>query len=148
MDDVFLVVPPQGPEDLEDDITAGFQLIHTYDIDDLGLQGITDKIKSRVGDGPVYISLDIDVADPSAAPASESPVPSIHLPTAGKEGQGTDNVMSTAGTPESGGWSSRELRRIVQSMKGLNIVGMDIVEVARECKKPARLFEGDRRADL
>jgi arginase family enzyme len=37
-----------------------------------------------------------------------------------------------AGTPESGGWSSRELRRIVQSMKGLNIVGMDIVEVARE----------------
>lgn len=37
-----------------------------------------------------------------------------------------------AGTPESGGWSSRELRRIVQSMKGLNIVGMDIVEVARK----------------
>ncbi|KAG7566930.1 hypothetical protein FFLO_01309 [Filobasidium floriforme] len=93
-----------GPEDLQDDVTAGFDLIHTYDLDDMGLEGITRKIKSRVGNGPVYISLDIDVADPSAAPAT--------------------------GTPESGGWSSRELRRIVQSMKGLNIVGMDIVEVA------------------
>jgi agmatinase len=63
--------PLQGPEDLQDDVTAGFDLIHTYDLDDMGLEGITRKIKSRVGDGPVYISLDIDVADPSAAPASE-----------------------------------------------------------------------------
>jgi arginase family enzyme len=62
----------QGPEDLSDDVTAGFDLIHTYDLDDLGLGGITRKIKQRVGNGPVYISLDIDVADPSAAPASES----------------------------------------------------------------------------
>jgi agmatinase len=52
-------------------VTAGFDLIHTYDLDDMGLEGITRKIKSRVGNGPVYISLDIDVADPSAAPASE-----------------------------------------------------------------------------
>lgn len=48
--------------------------------------------------------------------------------------------VSTAGTPESGGWSSRELRRIVQSMKGLNIVGMDIVEVARKSPDPSRFL--------
>jgi len=52
-------------------VTAGFDLIHTYDLDDMGLEGITRKIKDRVGAGPVYISLDIDVADPSAAPASK-----------------------------------------------------------------------------
>lgn len=60
----------QGPQDLEDDVTAGFKLIHTYEIDDIGVNGIVKAIKARVGDGPVYLSLDIDVADPSAAPAS------------------------------------------------------------------------------
>lgn len=55
-------------------------------------------------DRPVYISLDIDVVDPGFAPAT--------------------------GTPESGGWTSREMKRIVRGFAGLNIVGVDIVEVA------------------
>lgn len=36
----------------------------------------------------------------------------------------------TAGTPESGGWTSRELRRIIQSLQGLNVVAFDIVELS------------------
>jgi agmatinase len=60
----------QGPKDLEDDITAGFDLIHTFDYDDHGVAWISEKIKRRVGNGPVVISLDVDVMDPSVVPAS------------------------------------------------------------------------------
>lgn len=63
---------PQGPIDLEDDVTAGFDLISTWDLDERGVDWIADKIKSRVGSGPVVISLDVDVLDPSYVPASES----------------------------------------------------------------------------
>lgn len=60
-----------GPVDLTDDVTAGFDLIHTGDIDDHGVEWIAKKIKERVGNGPVVISLDVDVMDPSTVPASE-----------------------------------------------------------------------------
>ncbi|KAJ9111114.1 hypothetical protein QFC19_001313 [Naganishia cerealis] len=93
-----------GPADLDDDVTAGFQLIHAFDIDDLGVPEVVRRIKQRIGDSPVVISLDVDVMDPSTAPAT--------------------------GTPESGGWTSRELRRIIQSLQGLNVVAFDIVELS------------------
>ena len=61
--------------DLEDDVTAGFDLISTWDLDEHGVDWITKKIKQRVGTGPVVISLDVDVMDPSMVPASMS----IHI---------------------------------------------------------------------
>ncbi|OBZ68611.1 putative agmatinase 1 [Grifola frondosa] len=60
--------------------------------------------RARVGDSPVYLSLDIDVIDPGLAPAT--------------------------GTPEAGGWTTREVKRIIRGLAGLNFVGADIVEVA------------------
>ncbi|KIR57144.1 agmatinase [Cryptococcus gattii Ru294] len=93
-----------GSQDLEDDVTAGFDLIHTFDLDDFGIDWISEKIKTRIGGGPVVISLDVDVMDPAFVPAT--------------------------GTPESGGWTSRELRRILHSLCGLNIVALDIVELS------------------
>jgi arginase family enzyme len=62
--------------DLEDDVTAGFDLISTWDLDEHGVDWITKKIKQRVGTGPVVISLDVDVMDPSMVPASMSFQPS------------------------------------------------------------------------
>jgi agmatinase len=61
-----------GPEDLDDDITAGFDLITTWDLDDHGVEWIAEKIKARIGDGPVVVSLDVDVMDPAFLPASGS----------------------------------------------------------------------------
>lgn len=47
-------------------------MIHTMDIDDHGVEWIGEKIKARIGDGPVVISLDVDVMDPAFVPGSES----------------------------------------------------------------------------
>jgi agmatinase len=96
-----------GPDwaDYEDDDSQGFLRISSDDIDDIGPKGVIDAIMSRMGtEIPVYLSLDIDVLDPGLAPGT--------------------------GTPEAGGWTSRELIRILRGIEGLNLVGADIVEVA------------------
>ncbi|KAF8528090.1 arginase family-domain-containing protein [Hysterangium stoloniferum] len=93
-----------GIEDIEHDTSVGFELITTDDIDDYGVAEIIRRIRARVGDSPVYLSLDIDVVDPGLAPAT--------------------------GTPEAGGWTTRELKRIIRGLAGLNFVGVDLVEVA------------------
>lgn len=91
--------------DFEDDTNQGFMRISSDDIDDLGTKGVVDAILGRIGvEIPVYVSVDIDVLDPGLAPGT--------------------------GTPEAGGWTSRELIRILRGIEGLNIVGADVVEVA------------------
>ena len=55
-------------------------------------------------ENPVYLSIDIDTLDPAFAPAT--------------------------GTPETGGWSTREMRTIIRGLEGINLVAADIVEVA------------------
>ncbi|KAJ7832031.1 arginase deacetylase [Mycena olivaceomarginata] len=56
---------------VEHDESVGFQLISSEDIDDYGIQSVIQKIRDRVGMGPVYLTLDIDVIDPGMAPASK-----------------------------------------------------------------------------
>lgn len=91
--------------DYDDDAQQGFLRIEADDIDDLGTQGIIDLIMRRMGtERPVYLSVDIDVLDPGLAPGT--------------------------GTPEPGGWTTRELIRILRGVDGLNIVGADVVEVS------------------
>ena len=94
-----------GIGDNEDDDTQGWVRIACDDIDDIGVAGIAQKIISHVGtETPVYLSIDIDVIDPGLAPGT--------------------------GTPEPGGWTTRELIRVLRSIDSLNLVGADIVEVA------------------
>ncbi|KZS86857.1 agmatinase [Sistotremastrum niveocremeum HHB9708] len=93
-----------GPADYENDDNAGFKRIEAREIDTIGVDGIIKKIRETVGDMPVYLSIDIDSIDPAFAPAT--------------------------GTPETGGWSTRELRAILRGLDGLHIVSADIVEVA------------------
>ncbi|KAI0326907.1 agmatinase [Cubamyces sp. BRFM 1775] len=93
-----------GPADYTNDDASGFQRIEAREIDTIGTDGIIKKIRDTVGDTPVYLSIDIDSIDPAFAPAT--------------------------GTPETGGWSTRELRTILRGLDGLHIVSADIVEVA------------------
>jgi agmatinase len=90
--------------DLVDDASFGFRVIRAGDLDVLGTEGAVDVVRRRVGDAPVYLSIDIDVLDPAFAPGT--------------------------GTPEVGGLSSRELLRLLRALDGLNIIGADVVEVA------------------
>jgi agmatinase len=80
--------PLYSAVDLTEDSELGFQVISA----------------ARVGDRPVYVSVDIDVLDPAHAPGT--------------------------GTPEAGGLTSRELLATLRSFARLNLVGADIVEVA------------------
>ncbi|KXT17877.1 hypothetical protein AC579_5929 [Pseudocercospora musae] len=94
-----------GLSDYENDGYCGFHIVEAREIDTIGTQGIIKKIHERVGHkNPVYLSIDIDTLDPAFAPAT--------------------------GTPETGGWSTRELRTIIRGLKGINLVAADIVEVA------------------
>jgi len=91
-------------QDLLDDTELGFTVVHCRDIDRIGIDGVLSRVIERVGEHPVYISIDIDVLDPAFAPAT--------------------------GTPEAGGMSSRELLAVLRGLSGLRLVGADIVEVS------------------
>lgn len=93
------------PEDYTDDSQQGWIRIATDDIDEIGVKGVITSIMNRVGtEMPVYLSIDIDVIDPGLAPGT--------------------------GTPEPGGWTTRELIRILRGIEGMNVIGADIVEVS------------------
>jgi hypothetical protein len=61
---------PKG--DLRNDIRCGFEMIKARDLDSLGINGVVEEIKRRVGDSKVYISVDIDVLDPAFAPGKSA----------------------------------------------------------------------------
>ncbi|OJJ58165.1 hypothetical protein ASPSYDRAFT_153512 [Aspergillus sydowii CBS 593.65] len=94
----------RGKGDIKNDVRCGFSTIKARDLDFLGVAGVVEEIKSRVGNSKVYISVDIDVLDPAFAPAT--------------------------GTAEPGGLTTRELLTILDSLRGLPIIGADVVEVA------------------
>lgn len=55
--------------DLDNDADCGFQIVTARDIDELGPKGVVKKLKDRVKDGNVYITVDIDVLDPVGCPS-------------------------------------------------------------------------------
>jgi guanidinobutyrase / D-arginase len=90
--------------DLTDDAGMGFAQITTDDVAARGVTAVADEIVARVGDAPVYVSVDIDVLDPAHAPGT--------------------------GTPEAGGLTSRELLALLRDLHPVALVGGDVVEVA------------------
>lgn len=92
------------PEDLGEDARLGFQVIRCETVEVEGLGSAIEAAKRRLGDRPVYLSVDIDVLDPAFAPGT--------------------------GTPEAGGLTSRELLSFLRRLRGINLVGADVVEVS------------------
>jgi agmatinase len=83
---------------------SGMTVIHAEEIDAIGLDGVIARARKVVGDGPTYLTFDVDSLDPAFAPGT--------------------------GTPEIGGLTTREAQVILRGLKGINLVGGDVVEVA------------------
>ena len=90
--------------DFDDDRRLGFATVSTLDVARRGVDEAIDRVRDRVGDRPVYISIDIDVLDPAHAPGT--------------------------GTPEPGGLTTRELQMILHGLADLELIGADVVEVS------------------
>ena len=90
--------------DFDDDRRLGFATVSTLDVARRGVDEAIDRVRDRVGDLPVYISIDIDVLDPAHAPGT--------------------------GTPEPGGLTTRELQMILHGLADLDLIGADVVEVS------------------
>ena len=96
--------PLYSPDDLAKDEELGFRIVHCDELESHGVEHVVKRIRERVGDQPLYLSIDIDVLDPAHAPGT--------------------------GTPEIAGITSRELVGIIRGLQGLNLVAADVVEVA------------------
>jgi len=93
-----------APSDLDDARQLGAQILTIDKAFEMGLPKVVETIRDTVGDRPVYVSLDIDSVDPAYAPGT--------------------------GTPEVGGFTSYQMLQLVRGLKGLNLVGFDLVEVS------------------
>jgi len=81
-----------------------FEVINAAKAIDLSTEQIIDQIRTRVGDNPCYLTFDIDCLDPAYAPGT--------------------------GTPVVGGLTTDRALKILRGLVGINLIGMDVVEVA------------------
>ncbi|MGH8859240.1 MAG: arginase family protein, partial [Polaromonas sp.] len=83
---------------------SGMTVIHAEEFSQIGLEATIAKARQVVGDGPTYVTFDVDSLDPAYAPGT--------------------------GTPEVGGLTPREVLGLLRGLRGLNIIGGDVMEVA------------------
>src|SRR4029077_8982459 len=93
-----------GPAEFEWQAAKGITTFFGHDVRELGIEEVVGRTIGIVGEGPVFLSIDIDVLDPAFAPGT--------------------------GTPEPGGLTSAELLWAARTVAaGLELVGADLVEV-------------------
>jgi guanidinopropionase len=85
-------------------VDSGMRAIFMEEATRLGIEAVIAETRRVVGDGPVYLSFDIDGLDPAFAPGT--------------------------GTPEIGGFTTLEAQRLLRGLRGLQLVGADVVEVS------------------
>jgi agmatinase len=93
-----------SPEDVALPVMLGFEVISCDELVKLTPEAYAARVRSRVGDGPLFLSFDVDVLDPAFAPGT--------------------------GTPEAGGLSTREALGFVRALRGIRFAGYDVVEVS------------------
>ncbi len=92
-----------GPTDWQDARDMGVRVIMMDEAAQMGVPAVINTVR-ELANGPTYVSLDIDAADPAFAPGT--------------------------GTPEVGGFTSHQLLQLVRGLNGLDLVGFDLVEVS------------------
>ena len=83
---------------------TGMRVVYMEEFYDLGVKAVIEEARRVVGSGPTYISFDVDGLDPVYAPGT--------------------------GTPEVGGFSSVEAQFMIRGLRGLHLIGGDVVEVS------------------
>ncbi len=91
---------------LDEARSLGFEVVPAEEMHETGISKVVKRIQKRVGKEKVFVSFDIDFVDPAYAPGT--------------------------GTPEVGGFTSSESINMVRGLKGLNLIGADVVEVLPE----------------
>ena len=108
LDDASMHIGIRGPlystNDLKNDRELGFKTIHCDEFQTNTIDQIVKRIKDRIGNNPLYISIDIYVLDPAHAPGT--------------------------GTPEVAGMTTREILNVLRGLAGSQLVSADVVEVA------------------
>src|SRR5215212_4058625 len=99
--------------DWNDARELGFELISTDEVQEQGISETISRIRERIGDSKAYVSFDVDFVDPAFAPGT--------------------------GTPEVGGFTSREAQEFVRGLGGIEIVGCDVVEVYPQYDGPGQV---------
>lgn len=93
-----------APDDKDWGLAQGIRVIEIEEFQRLGVAGTIAEARRVVGDGPTYVSFDVDGLDPVYAPGT--------------------------GTPEIGGFTTAEAQQMIRGLRGLDIVGADVVEVS------------------
>jgi agmatinase len=96
--------PLYGPADRAQPVEMGFEVIRSEELQTLTPAQYGERVRACIGDGPVYMSFDIDVLDPAFAPGT--------------------------GTPEAAGIYPREALALLRALAGIGFCGFDLVEVS------------------
>lgn len=105
--------PLYSAADLEEPRQMGFEIITGEELPGLTAEQYGERVRARIGDGPVYMSFDIDVLDPAFAPGT--------------------------GTPEVAGLYPREVLAFLRSLAGIPFTGFDLVEVSPPYDSPGQV---------
>ena len=92
-----------SPDHLLTPKQLGFEIVTAEEMHEMTISQIIDTILARIGDTQVFLTFDIDFVDPAYAPGT--------------------------GTPEVGGFTSRDTLQIIRGIKDLQFIGFDLVEV-------------------
>jgi len=106
--DRVIQIGMRGSRFSEEDVTyayeTGYEVVTMDDYEAMGRAAVTERVQEVLGDGPVYVSIDIDGLDPAYLPGT--------------------------GVPEIGGIIPRDMQKILQSLRGKDVIGGDFAEIA------------------
>lgn len=93
-----------APDGWDFSLNSGMRVVFMEEFTPLGVDAVIEEARRMVGDGPTYVSFDVDGLDPVYAPGT--------------------------GTPEIGGLTTIEAQALIRGLRGLDLIGGDVVEVA------------------
>ncbi|MCJ8145061.1 agmatinase [Ancylobacter sp. A5.8] len=102
-----------SPTDVSQSLDLGYDVVTTDEMFAMGMEALAERIAARTAGRPAFLTFDLDFVDPAAAPAVE--------------------------TPEAGGPNARETLDLLRRLKGINLVGADVVELAPPYDGPGQI---------